>query len=44
MNRIGCSKEYKNFDRVNTMWLWIERYWYVVMPIWLICAIFLFFT
>ena len=39
-----CSKELGNFERVNTMWLWIERYWYVVMPIGIFVGMFLFFT
>jgi hypothetical protein len=41
---LGCSREYGNFDRVNTMWLWIELYWFIAMPIGILAGLFLFFT
>ena len=33
-----------NFNAVNYMWLWVENYWYVAMPICIISGLFLFFT
>jgi hypothetical protein len=39
-----CAKEFGNFDRVNSLWLWIERYWFVATPLGIICGLFLFFT
>lgn len=33
-----------NFARVNTLWLWIEGYWFIVMPVGIITGLFLFFT
>ena len=39
-----CAKELLNFDRLNAIWFWIERYWFVATPLGIICGLFLFFT